>query len=61
MKLVQSSGSHDCSRLTMATPCHVYAITRVAKMLGVDVELLHGLAMTMEPEAGVIVLSFSIS
>jgi hypothetical protein len=37
----------------MATPYHVYTIEYVAQMLGVSLDLLHELAITMEPEDGV--------
>jgi hypothetical protein len=36
----------------MAAPSRIYTIERVAKMLGVDVDLLWELAATMEPEDG---------
>ena len=41
-------------RLTMAAPYHVYTIKRAAEMLGVSVELLDELAMTMTPEDGIL-------
>lgn len=36
----------------MAAPSYVSTIARVAKMLGEDEELLHDIAMDMEPEDG---------
>jgi hypothetical protein len=38
----------------MAAPYHVYTINRAAQMLGVSVELLDELAMTMTPEDGIL-------
>ncbi|MGO9547857.1 MAG: hypothetical protein ACLPPF_24115 [Rhodomicrobium sp.] len=38
----------------MAAITHVYTIDRAAKMLGVSVDLLHELSITMEPEDGVL-------
>ena len=38
----------------MAAITHVYTIGRAAKMLGVSVDLLHELSITMEPEDGVL-------
>jgi hypothetical protein len=36
----------------MAAPSYVSTIARVAKMLGEDEELLHDIAINMEPEDG---------
>ena len=36
----------------MAAPSYVSTIARVAKLLGEDEELLHNVAMDMEPEDG---------
>ena len=36
----------------MAAPSYVFTIRRVAKMLGEDEDLLHEIAMGMEPEDG---------
>ena len=36
----------------MAAPSRIYTIERVAKMIGVNVDLLWELAATMEPEDG---------
>ena len=38
----------------MAAPHHIYTINRAAQMLGVSVDLLHELSITMEPEDGLV-------
>jgi hypothetical protein len=43
-----------CCRLIVAAPYHIYTIARAAKILGVSVELLDELAMTMTPEDGIL-------
>jgi hypothetical protein len=36
----------------MAAPSYVFTISRVARMLGVDEDRLHDIAVDMEPEDG---------
>ena len=52
MELEKSSDGHPHCRLIMPTPYHIYTIEYVAQLLGVSVDLLHELAITMEPEDG---------
>jgi hypothetical protein len=54
MELEQGSSGRGHCGLTVAAPYHVYTIQRAAKMLGVSVELLDELAMTMTPEEGIL-------
>jgi hypothetical protein len=54
LELEEEQGSRTGSyrSLTMAAPYHIYTINRAAQMLGVSVDLLHELSITMEPEDG---------
>ena len=53
LPLALGPGQASCSRgLTMAAPSYVFTIARVAKLLGEPEELLHDIAMDMEPEDG---------
>ena len=52
MELAASGRAGQPSRLIMAAPSFVFAINRVAEMLGEDVDELEEIALEMEPEDG---------
>lgn len=52
MELAAAHGAPQLSRLTLAAITAVFTIDHVAEMLGEDVDWLHELSMTMDPEDG---------
>lgn len=53
MELGVNPAESRSGRVSMAAITHVFTITRVAEMLGVDEDRLHEIAIEMEPEDGV--------
>jgi hypothetical protein len=52
LELEESSDASSNRGLNMAAPSHIYTIERAAERLGVTIDLLKELAVTMEPEDG---------